>query len=518
MQEVGDHKQNYERIAKNAFILYVRMFFALIVSLYTVRIVLHALGDKQYGAYVAVSGVIGMLSVIHSFMSGAASRFLTYELGVGDKEKLRATFSTSFLTLLGIGGIIILLGETVGLWYIVNILNIPVELRTPVLWVYQLSLFTVFVNVLQVPYDSLIIAHERMNVYAYIEIANIVMKLLIVYLLMVLPFDKLITYATLVFLEVSFIAFLYKTYCNHNFPESTGRLSFNKKIFKPMMSFSMFGGMCAVSSTARYQGSDLLANRFFGVMINAPMGLATSLSGMLWTFSNNVITAFRPQIVKNYATNDFNEMMTLMQYAMKIVSLLFFAIGVPLIFDIDDILNLWLEKVPAYTPLFCKLTIIQVCCGAFSCIPEVGIDATGQKKLNGIVISLCNIMVVPIIYCFYKLGFLAESAYLVQIAVNVVLVIGNYVILNRLIPQIKFTVMMKNLFMLLLHLCICLIPVMIVIHWVSGSILRLFINFLVFNVFSFIVAYIYLLSQNDRERIKQLAKRLLLRRKVISLL
>lgn len=306
-----------KRIAKNAIMLYLRMFLTMIVGLYTSRIVLTTLGVEDYGVYGVVGGIVSMLSFLNASMSGATSRFLTFELGRGDRQRLSDTFSTALIFHVLIAIIVFIIAETVGLWFFYNKLVIPENRIDAAFWVYQLSILSSMFTITQVPYNSCIIAHEKMDVYAYVEMLNVTLKLGIVYLLMVGNFDKLILYAVLVFLVSFIIMFIYRIYCLYMFEECKFHFIVKKAYMSPFLTFSGWDLYGNLSYTVRIQGANFVLNMFYGVVLNAANGIASTVQGILMGFSSNIIMAFKPAIIKKYAVGCFDEMNTLMCFATK---------------------------------------------------------------------------------------------------------------------------------------------------------------------------------------------------------
>ncbi len=323
MQQSNHMSSDSRRIAKNSAVLYARMLLSMAVSLYTSRVVLEVLGVDDYGLYSVTGGVVAMFAFINGSMSGATSRFLTYEMGLGNAERLRDTFNSALLVHIGVAAIILVFAETIGLWFLNCKLSIPEESMTAANWVYQFSIVASLVTITQVPYNACIIAHENMNVYAYIEIANVLMKLGIVYLLVVIGGNKLIIYGILVLVVNIIVASLYRIYCLRKFSESHFRYVFDKSILKPMLSFSgwdLYGNMCV---TARTQGIVMLINVFFGVAVNAAASIATTVFSTLSSFASNIIMAFRPQIIKQYAAGESEEFNKLLMNCIKFSGTLF---------------------------------------------------------------------------------------------------------------------------------------------------------------------------------------------------
>ncbi|MCI6985875.1 MAG: polysaccharide biosynthesis protein, partial [Bacteroidales bacterium] len=292
-----DTTSNNKRIAKNTIMLYIRMFISMVVGLYTSRVVLATLGVEDYGIYGVVGGVVGMMGFLNASMSGATSRFLTFELGKGDKERLAKTFSSALIVHIAIAIIVFILAETVGLWFLCNKLNIPEGRMEAAHWVYQFSILATMLSITQVPYNATIIAHEKMNVYAYMEILNVSLKLLIVYLLTIGDFDKLKLYAVLTFAVSLIIMMIYRIYCLRHFKESRFHWVWDKTYLTPLLSFSGWNLYGNFGGIAGNQANNFVINSFFGVVMNAAASVAFTVSGIVTQFSSNAMTAFRPQII-----------------------------------------------------------------------------------------------------------------------------------------------------------------------------------------------------------------------------
>ena len=303
---MSEKLSNNKRIAKNTLFMYFRMFFTMCISLYTSRVVLATLGFKDYGLYNVIGGIIAMFGFINGAMSNTTSRFITFALGKGDIKRLKLVFSMAFAIHCLIAVLIVIFGETVGLWFLYNKMVIPEGRMFAANWLYQLSIGTAVLSIISVPYSSSIIAHEKMDVYAYISIFDSVMKLLIVFALAVAPFDKLIFYATLLF-GVQVIDFLFnQIYCHHKFSETHVAKVWDKEVFKSMFSFagwSMAGNFSYIFYT---EGINLLLNMFCGTAVNAARGIAVQVQGVMKQFSTNIQTAINPQIIKSYSQDDLD--------------------------------------------------------------------------------------------------------------------------------------------------------------------------------------------------------------------
>ena len=296
--------ENSKRIAKNTLLLYIRMLFAIIVGLYTSRVVLQTLGVDDYGIYSVVGGIVAMLAFLNSAMTAASQRFISFELGTQNYQRLKEVFSTSINIHLAIAGIILVIAETIGLWFLNTHMNIATDRMTAANWVYQCSVLTFVMTVVSVPYNACIVAHERMKAFAYISIVEVVLKLVIVYLLLILSADKLISYAILVLGVSLVVRIIYGVYCKRNFEECTYHFSFNKKLFKEMFAFASWSIIGNLGFSLKDQGSNIVLNIFCGTAINAARGVALQVNGIISNFSNNFIMALNPQIIKHYAAGN----------------------------------------------------------------------------------------------------------------------------------------------------------------------------------------------------------------------
>lgn len=494
--------ENNKRIAKNTLILYIRMLLSIAVSLYTSRVVLNTLGVEDYGIYGVVGGVVSMFSFLNASMSGATSRFLTFEMAGRNSLRLKETFSSALIVHIGIALAILIFAETIGLWFLLNKLVIPENRMYAACWVYQLSVFSMIVGVTQVPYNASIIANEKMDVYAYVEIVNVILKLLIVYLLVIGNFDKLILYAVLTLIVSVIIAFIYRIYCIKYFQECTFRWVWRTEILKPMLSFSgwdLYGNMCV---TIRQQGINIFQNIFFGAKINAAVGTATTVQGILSGLANNVIMAFRPQIIKKYAEGNILAMEDLMSQTLKYTLALFMIMSIPLYFEVDYVLHLWLGVVPLYTSNFFRLILIGSIVELINRVIVIAIHATGQIKALSFITGTWYLIFLLPVYIFFIEGFSPQSAYWMVIMSNIFVVCTDCVILKRTIKNINLK---RILFVNFLGNILILLVISIVIYWIhkeqSEGLLRVLsvtLSVVVIYVFLF---YGIMLTQIERKNI-----------------
>lgn len=381
-----------KRIAKNTMYLYIRMFLIMGVTLYMSRVLLDKLGVTDYGLYNVVGGVVAMLSFLNGTLTAGTSRFITYEMGTGDKDKLWRTFNTSFYTHLCLSGIIVLIMETAGLWFFYNKLVIPADRLDACFWVYQLSLLTTFVSISQVPYNSLVTSHEHFGIYAYVSIFEALAKLGVCYLITITPFDKLIVYAILLASIQISIAMFYRLYCNKHYEESHLALSFDKKIFKGILGFSGWNLLANLCETLKLQGVVVIINMFLSPVVVASQAVANQVSNALMGFVNNFRTAFNPQIIKLYAEGDFSASKKLTLQATVVCFDLVLLITLPFIYAMQTVMSIWLVDVPEYAIVFTQFILINNILGVFNASFYIPMMAANKIKFNSIAASFLGIL------------------------------------------------------------------------------------------------------------------------------
>ena len=500
--ENTDNKSN-RRIAKNAVMLYVRMFFTMIVGLYTSRVVLNELGVEDYGTYGVVGGIVAMIGFVNSSMSGATSRFLTFELGKGNEKRLADTFSSALIIHIGIALLVLLLSETVGLWFLNNKLVIPAGRMPAARWVYQLSIASAMLWITQAPYNATIIAHERMDVYAYVEILNAVLKLLIVYLLSIGNFDKLILYAVLIFLVSMLIRMIYRIYCVRHYQESHLRWVWDKSILKPMLVYSgwnLYGALCL---TTRQQGTNFLINIFFGVVFNAASSLATTIQGVVKGFTYSSTFAFRPPIIKAYAQGNFQEMIRLMKSAMSLCIFLSLLVSLPLYIEIEYVMNLWLVNPPVMAVEFVRLLIVSAFFALTTLIFTIGIEATGYNRQMNIYTGSVFMLTIPVMYLFFKMGFGVLYSYYCILGANIVIFLFNMVICKHLVPSLRLTDHMWLFLKSALVIVLSELPSVYIVRYYDASFMRLIINSVVILCLCSALSYGLILDTSARSFVRQ---------------
>ena len=415
------------------------------ISLFTSRVVLQTLGVEDYGISSVVGGVISMFTFINAAMVSSTQRYLNFELVRGDANQLRSVFSTSLQIHALIALAIIVLSETVGLWFLNEKLVIPEARMTAAMWVYQCSILSCAVSIMSTPYNAVIVAHEKMSAFAYISILDVSLKLLVVYLLVVLPFDKLIILAILNLLVQLFIRYIYTIYCHRHFPESYFQFRFNKTLFKEMFGFagwSFWGNLAAILYT---QGLNMMLNIFFGPIVNAARGIAVQVQSAVQQFVGGFQTALNPQITKNYASNNLPQMHSLMFRSARFSFLLLFFLSLPVLMETNFILTLWLKTVPDDAVVF---TQIMICISliyttANPCI--IANQATGKVKIYQMVVGGILLLILPISYVVLKLGAPAYSVFIVHFCIESVAQFSRMYMLRKLI-HLPLWQYMKNIY------------------------------------------------------------------------
>ena len=424
---------NNKRIAKNTLLLYFRMLFMMVVSLYTSRVILNALGVEDFGIYNVVGGVVAMFSVISGSLSAAISRFITYELGKGDQSKLNKIFSASVTIQLLLSLIIVILIESVGVWFLNAKMTIPEPRMTAANWVLQFSIVTFVVNLISVPYNAAIIAHERMSAFAYISILEAVCKLAIAFLIMVSPMDKLIFYAILMCAVSIIVRFTYGHYCKKHFTECTYHFHWDKEILKKMFGFAGWNFIGASSSVLKDQGVNIVINMFCGPAVNAARGVAVQVNGAIYNFVQSFMTAINPQITKSYAANDRQYMMSLMFQGARLSYYILMVLALPVIINTDYILLLWLKIVPEHTVRFVQLVLIFSMSEAISLPLITAMLATGNIKKYQIIVGGLQMLNLPMAFILLKYNFAVESVFITAVVISQLCLFARLYLLRGMI-------------------------------------------------------------------------------------
>jgi len=437
---VESSNSSNKRIAKNTLLLYFRMLLTMAVSLYTVRVILDTLGVVDYGLYNVVGGVVLMFSFLSSTMSSASQRFFSFELGKKNYEKLKQTFSMTMTIYILIAVIILILAETVGLWFLNTKMTIPVNRMEAANWVYQFSILAFMMTMFTIPYNAILIAREHMSVYAYVSIVEIILKLLIVYLLLAFTMDKLILYSILTFGVTTLVTLIYRVYCIKRFAECKYSFYWDRELFRSITNYSGWNLFGALATIINNYGTNIVLNLFFGPVVNSARGIAYRINSIVSQFVLSFMTATRPQIVKHYASGEYEKMNSLVFKSSKFSYLLLFVLSMPVIVEAPFILSIWLKTVPAYTVLFARLTIISALLDSISYPLIAAALATGKIKLYQIVVGGVLLLSVPISYVFMKFGFPPQTPMIIAIIVSTVVLFLRLIMLRKLIhfPVLSF--------------------------------------------------------------------------------
>ena len=445
MDKTGEYNStDRQRVAKNTVLLYIRMFVIMIIGLYIGRIILDTLGETDYGIYNVVGGVIAVSSFLLSAISAASQRFISYELGTGNIDRLKMVFCSSVNIHIILAILFLLLGETVGLWFVNTYLNIPAERMTAANWVYQASIFVLICKVMSVPYNSAIIAHERMSAFAYVSILEVLLDLGAIYLLKIVFYDKLVVYALLLSAIALFIRLCYIVYCRLHFKECKYAYTYDKKVVKEMFAYagwSIFGG---IVFTSKDQIVNIILNMFCGPSVNAARGLGVMVSSKVNAFSQNFTTAITPQITKQYAAGNQLESKNLVYMGSRFSLFLLLIVSIPFLLNGDYILGLWLIKVPAFTGRFLQLSLLSSIIYSLSFCLSRAIEATGHVKWFQIGIFVIMMAEIPAAWILLQLGLPPYMVVFPAVISNILTLFFRFFLLRYLLPIYNFKEYVSN--------------------------------------------------------------------------
>lgn len=432
------YEGNNKRIARNTLLLYFRMGVSMLVSLYTARIVFGTLGEVDYGVLNVVTGCVAIFTFLNGALSGSTSRFLTFELGRGDQEQLKKTFSATIFIHIALAVVIVVLSETVGLWLLMNKLVIPAERMAAAHWAYQIGIVSMVVGIIQVPYGAAIIAHEKMDIYAYMSLFDVGAKLLLAFLIQVIGGDKMIIWAIMTMVVGVLYTMFYIIYCNRQFHE-TRNIKFikDKPLYKQLFSYSWWDLLGNISGMLQGQGVNILLNMFFGPVMNTARAISYQVQGALTQFANNFMLASRPQIIKLYAADKIDEMMRLVYLSSCLAFYLSFVLTLPLCLELKYVLDLWLGEYPPETIPFTMLILINSLIVNIKSSRVAAIHATGHIKLTNITVGIILCSIFPVAYVLLRMGFDATSVFVAMIAVTFIAEIVAVFVLRR---YVKFSV------------------------------------------------------------------------------
>lgn len=436
---------NSKRIVKNTLLLYVRMLLMMIIGLYTSRVILNALGVEDYGIYSVVGGVVSMFSIISGSLSAAISRFIVFELGRGDKDKLHRIFCTSVNVQIALIVIITLLLETVGFWFLNNKMIIPTDRLIAANWVFQFSIFAFALNLLCVPYISTIIAHEKMSAFAYIGLFDAIARLVISFVILLNPFDRLVYYGLLVLCVGLIQRIMYTIYCKRHFEECFYKPVFDKEITKEMFGFASWNFIGAASVVLRDQGGNMIINIFFGPAVNAARGIAMSVNSAINSFVTNFQMALNPQITKNYASGNHEYMFKLIFQGARFSFYILLLLSLPIMFTAPYILELWLGTVPEHAANFAILVLVFTMSESLASPLITVMLATGNIRNYQIVVGGLQFLNLPFSYILLSFGYQPEYIFVVAIVISISCEFARLIMLHKMIG-LSIRAFIKNVY------------------------------------------------------------------------
>ncbi len=505
-----DISPNNRRIAVNTILLYIRMLFTMLISLYTSRVILQVLGADDFGIYNVVGGVVVLFSFLTNAMTSSTQRFLNYNLGLNDESKVSHVFNISILTHFTIFLLVLLLAETVGLWFVMTQLNIPEGRDAATMWVYQMSVITTLIGIMVIPYRASIIAAERMSVFAFVSVLEVVLKLVIVLILPYLCYDSLIMYSILLTFVALLTFFIYQVECRKKLSFTKFQFVKDKVKYKEMMSFSgwyLFGGMAIVAAK---QGTNILINIFYNVAVNAAVGIANQVRGAVFGFVSSFQTAFNPQIVKLYASKDTELLISLIYRASKFSYYLLFIISFPILLFCKEILSIWLVNVPDYAEVFTQLVIIASFTEALSAPLWTAIGATGKVQKYQILVSLIIFSNVPFVFLAFKLGLNPTIAFVINLLIDLIAYLYRLFYIQKYVPY-----RISNYFKKVVLPCIIVttlsFPIPYFLSKYNNSLLNTILLVVVTVAISGIVTMIVGLDKGEKRFVKSMFRKILKR-------
>ena len=421
------------RIARNTLMLYIRMFALLLVGLYTSRVVLEALGENDYGIYNVVGGVVAMFTIISGALNSAVSRFITFEMGKGAAARLNEVYSTAVTIQFIIALTVVAAAEPIGLWFIENEMTIDPSRIPAAKLVLHFSILAFVINLMSVPQMASITAHEKMSAYAAIGVLDGLLRLAVAFMIMRSPMDRLVYYAALMAAVVLIVRGAYGSYCRTHFPEWRYRPVFEKPLMKEMFSFAGWNFIGVSAGVLRDQGGNILVNLFYGTAVNAARGIAVQLNAAVQGFVTNFMTAVNPQITKSYASGDKAYMLSLIRRSSRMSFFLLFVIALPILFNTEYLLSIWLKDVPAHTVMFVRLFLVFALCESISNPLITAQLATGKIRNYQLVVGGLMLLNIPVSYIFLKHGAAAEITVAVAIAISLVCLAARLVMLRGMI-------------------------------------------------------------------------------------
>lgn len=495
---MSETASNNKRIAKNTLLLYFRMLLTMAISLYTSRVVLEILGETNFGIYNVVGGFVSMFAMISGAMTTATQRFLSFEIGKQGGD-VKSMFSTAVMIHLLLAAIILLLGETIGVWFLNTYMNFPPDRYVAANWVFQFSLMTFIVNIISVPYNAAIVAYEHMKAFAYVSIIEVVLKLIIVYLLLVSPIDQLIFYAALLTAMAILIRIIYGVYCNRHFTECRSNWGWNRKHGKNMMSFVSWNLIGSVAGVAKEQGINVLLNVFFGATINAARAVAYQVLHAMSGFVNNFQLAMNPQIVKSFAANEREDMFKLVFRGSRLSFLMIMTMAIPVIIEAPFVLDVWLKEVPAYTVIFLRLVLLTSMVDSLSGTLIASMHASGKIRDYQIVVGGISLLTLPISYLILKMGYPPYSAMFVGLFMAIACHFARLLLLKKSIGLPVASFVRQVTLRVFTISILAFVPPFILYHYMSANWLSFILTVLISFLSSALFAYSLGLNREEKK-------------------
>ena len=481
--------------------LYARTIFAMLISLFTSRVTLEVLGVNNYGISSAVGGVVAMFSVVSGSLSASISRFVTFELGRGDMAKLKRIFSTAINVQLMMGAIILLLGETVGVWFLNTQMNIPQERLVAANWVLQCAILSFFTGLTQIPYTACIIGHEKMSVFAWFSILESIFRLVIVYMLYMSPFDKLITLSVLGLVVSIGLRMAKRIYCTRHFEECHYTLTFDRSLLKEMTSFASWSFFTHANYLLNNQGINILINIFFGVGMNAARGVAVHAEHAVMKFITSFTTAVNPQITKSYAAGQLQPMYALVCRAARFSYFIMFLFSLPLIFEAETVLNIWLTVVPEKAKILFQLSLVLGMEDAIGKSSFTALMATGKIKKYATVVFFIGILEFPLTWIAFFYGAPVESAYYLYILVKGLVLVARLYLMESLLGLPKKMYLNEVWWPVTKTTIVALLPMVAIAYFLPVSFARFLISVPVAMGMVAVTALYLGMTQSERETI-----------------
>lgn len=508
---MSNQESNSKRIAKNTLLLYFRMILIMVVSLYTSRIILNELGVEDFGIYNLVAGVVILFSFLSNAMITATQRYLSIAIGKKDEKYIQAVFSTSLLSHFFLIFFVFLAAETIGLWLINAKLEIPADRMSATNFVYQLAILTTCVNIIRIPYNASIIANERMSFFAYVSIVETFLKLAVVWALAITPGDKLVIYSFLLLLVAIVIDIAYWYYCQRFLLANKFYLKTNKKLFVELTSFSvwnLFGGLADIGYK---QGTNIILNLFWGVSINAVLGITNQIRNALVPFIGNLQLAVNPQMVKSYALGDYEYFKILVYRISKYSYFLMLIIVFPIIFNIDLILELWLKNPPEHTAIFAILTSVYCLVDSLTGPLWAAMQAGGKIKRFQIVTGICLLLNLPVSYLFLMYGYAPSVVLIIQIVITG-FTVGVRVLFVKYYLQFSIRNYVREVIFPIVFVTALSLPIALYIYAETGGYYRLLLFILFVPMMCYII-YVCGTCKSEKEMVMRSIRTKFLKRK-----